>query len=150
MFTESITWTPLSRLYLQGNVSYVLSQTDTPAGSTYLTSTGPSYTSPTVLNFKNNYSEYGVDVGYLLDDKTNLDAEYTYYRADDYQNNITVGMPYGAGAEETTVSAGIKHKLSKNISTSLKFTYYTYRDQTSGGNDNYKAYMIYSGMQFGF
>ena len=150
MFTESVTWTPLSRLYLQGNVSYVLSQTDTPAGSTYLTSNGPSYTSPTVLNFKNNYSEFSADLGFQLDDKTDLQAEYTYYRADDYQNNITVGMPYGAGAEETTVSAGVNRKFAKNISMSLKFTYYTYRDQTSGGNDNCKAYMIYSGLQYRF
>jgi len=150
MFTESITWNPLARLYFQGNASFVLSETDTPAGSRNLTGNGPTYNSPTVLNFKNNYYELGCDVGFILDDKTDLHASYNFYRAYDYQNNISVGMPYGAGAIQNTITAGIVRKLTKNISLSLNYSYVSYSDQTSGYNNNYTANMIYSGLQFRF
>ena len=150
MFTESLTVCPLPNLYIQGNASLVRSETDTPAGNINLTANGPSYTTPTVLNFKNNYYQLSCDVGYAIDDKTNANVCYSYYRANDYQNNITVGMPYGAGAIENTVSANITRKLSKQISVSLKYAYYTYSDQTSGYNNNYRANMIYSKMQIRF
>ena len=149
MFTESITWTPLARLYVQGNASYVLSQTSTPANYN-LSANGAAFTSPTVLNFNNNYVELGCDVGFVLDDKTDLTASYNYFRACDYTNNITVGMPYGAGTIENTVTAGIVRKLTKNVSVSLKYSYTSYSDQTSGYNNNYTANMIYSGLQFKF
>ena len=90
------------------------------------------------------------DLGFVLDDKTDLHAEYSFYRAADYQNNISVGMPYGAGAIQNTISAGIVRKLTKNISLSLKYCYVSYSDQTSGYNNNYTANMIYSGLQFKF
>src|SRR6266700_1708824 len=46
VITESITWNPLARLYLQTDVSVVLNQTDTPASGINLV---PN-TSPTVVN----------------------------------------------------------------------------------------------------
>ena len=59
-------------------------------------------------------------------------------------------MPYGAGTIENTVTAGIVRKLTKNVSVSLKYSYTSYSDQTSGYNNNYTANMIYSGLQFKF
>ena len=152
MFTESLTWTPLARLYLQGNASYVLSQTITPAAGVVLTpnSNNVGFTNASVLNFNNNYYELGCDVGFILDDKTDLHASYNYFRACDYTNNIAVGMPFGAGTMENTVSAGIVRKLTKNISVSLKYSYVSHSDQTSGFNNNYTANAIYSGLQFKF
>jgi hypothetical protein len=146
MFTESITWSPLPRLYIQGNGSYVLSETECPASEITL----GSLVSPTVTNFNNDYYELSCDVGFILDDKTDLHASYSYYRACNYQNNVSSGVPYGAGAIENNVSAGIVRKLTKNISLSLTYSYVSYSDQTSGYNNNYTANMIYSGLQFKF
>lgn len=150
MFTECITWNPLPRLYVEGNGSLVFSQTDTPAAAINLTGGTPSQHTPSVLNFSNNYYEVSCDVGFIIDDKTDLHADYTFYRACNYDNNISAGMPYGAGAIENTVSVGIVRKITKNISASLKYSYISYYDQTSGSNDSYTANMIYSGLQFRF
>src|SRR6266496_3103917 len=51
VITESMTWNPLARFYLQANLSYILNQTDTPANNIDLV---PN-TSPTVVNFRNDY-----------------------------------------------------------------------------------------------
>ena len=155
MFTESITWNPLPRLYIQGNASFVLSQTQTPASDITLyidpkNSKAGKLPGASVLNFRNDYYEAGCEVGFLLDDKTDLHASYNYYHACDYQNNVGAGMPYGAGAVQNTVTAGIVRKLTKNISMSLNYSYVAYSDQTSGYNNSYTANMIYSGLQFRF
>ena len=106
---ESINWNPLARLYLHTDVSYVLNQTDTPANSINL---DPN-TSPTVVNFRNDYWTVTVGGGYIINDKTDLNVEYVFYRANDYFNNSLVAVPYGMGATEHTASATLRRQLTK-------------------------------------
>jgi hypothetical protein len=146
MITESITWNPLARLYFQGNFSYVLNQTKTPAANIDL----GANSSPTVLNFRNDYWTVEAGAGYVLDDKTDLRTDYTYYRADDYVNNSKVGLPYGMGATEHTVSATATRQITKNMRLIVKYSYFHYVDQLSGGHNNYEAHSIYSGLQVRF
>lgn len=142
MFTECVTWNPLDRMYIQGNASYVLNRTNTPGADATAT--------PIVLNFSNDYWTAGCSVGFALDEKTNLQADYSYYRANDYVNNANFGMPYGSGATEHSVSASISRQITKNIRLMLKYGYYNYKDQTSGGFDNYDAHLVYSSLQIRF
>ena len=146
MITESITWNPLARLYLQANVSYILNQTDTPANNIDLV---PN-TSPTVVNFRNDYWTVTSGVGYIIDDKTDFYADYSFYCANDYFKNPAVAVPYGLGATEHTVSATIARQLTKNTRLLLRYGYFNYRDVTSGGHNNYQAHSLYSGLQVRF
>jgi hypothetical protein len=151
VLSESVNWSPLPRLYFQGNVSYTWSQTNTGAGQIDLISTGTTtYNSPTVVNFRNDYWTATANGGYVVDDKTELRAEYTFYRAADYQNNDRVAMPYGMGATEHTVSASVSREIAKNMRLVFKYTFYTYEDQTSGNHNNYDAHSFYSGLQVRF
>jgi len=143
--TESITWNPTARLYLQGNFSYILSKTDTPSDYALIPNT-----QVTVLDFTNDYWTASVAVGYALDDKTDLRAEYTYYRADNYVNNSLAAVPYGMGATEYTVSAGVSRQLMKNVILKLQYGYFHYTDQLSGGFNNYEAHSVFSSLQFRF
>jgi hypothetical protein len=145
VITESITWNPCARLYLQGDLSYVLNKTDTPADYNLIPNT-----SITVLDFKNDYWTASAAVGYALDEKTDLRAEYSYYRADDYQNNALVGLPYGMGATEHTVSASVSRQITKNVRLKVQYNYFNYTDQTSGGLNNYEAHSVFSSLQFRF
>jgi hypothetical protein len=146
VISESINWSPLARFYLQTDISYVLDQTDTPASGINLI---PN-TSPTVLDFKNDYWTLTAATGYILDDKTDLHAEYTFYRANDYFNNSSVGLPYGMSASEHTASASLSRQLRKNVRLLLKYTYYNYTDETFGGHNNYEGHSIFSSLQFRF
>jgi hypothetical protein len=144
--TETVTWNPLARLYLQGSVSYVLNQTDTPANNINLI---PN-TSPTVTNFRDDYWTAVGDVGFILNQKTDLHVDYTFYRANDYFKNAIVALPYGMGATEHTVSATISRQLAKNVRLTVKYSYFDYTDETFGGHNNYKAHSIFSSLQVRF
>jgi hypothetical protein len=143
---ESINWNPLARLYLNADFSYVLNQTDTPASNINL---DPN-TSPTVVNFKNDYWTVTAGFGYIINDKTDLHAQYTFYRANDYFNNSLVAVPYGAGATEHTASATLTRQLTKQVRLLVSYTYFDYTDETSGGHNDYRAHSIFSSLQFRF
>jgi hypothetical protein len=144
--SESITWNPLARFYLQTDGSVVLNQTDTPASDINLT---PN-TSPTVVDFRNDYWTVSAIAGYLLDDKTDLNADYSFYCANDHFKNSRVAVAYGLGATEHTVSAGIARQLNKQVRLTLKYTYFNYDDSTFGGHNDYQAHSIFSGLQYRF
>jgi hypothetical protein len=146
MITESITWNPLARLYLQGDFSCVLDETKTPASHIDLI---PN-TSPTVADFRNDYWMVTSGAGYLVDDKTDLRADYSFYRANDYFKNSRVGVPYGMGATEHTVSATIGRQLTKQMRLTLRYSYFNYTDETFGGHNDYEAHSIFSGLQYRF
>lgn len=145
VITESITWNPCARLYLQGNGSYVRNKTNTPADFNLIPNT-----SPTVLDFKNDYWTASAALGFVLDDKTDVRGEYSYYRANNYDNNSLVAQPYGMGAREHTVGASITRQIAKNIRLKVQYGYFHYRDETSGGHNNYDAHAVFSSLQFRF
>ncbi len=142
----TLTWNPLPRLYLQGTGSYVWDKTETPAGDIMLT---PN-TVVTVNNFYNNYWQAGGSLGFVIDDRTNLHIDYSYYKSDNYESNFIAALPYGMSDREQTISAGIDRQITKNVRLSLKYTYYDYTNVTSGGHDNYTAHAVFSGLQFRF
>ena len=146
VISEGITWNPLARFYLQANFSYVLNQTDTPANDINLV---PN-TSPTVVNFRNDYWTVTTAIGYIIDDKTDFYADYYFYCANDYYKNAAVAVPYGMGATENAVSATVTRQLSKNTRLLLRYGFFDYRDVTSGGHNNYRAHSLFSSLQVRF
>ena len=146
VISESLNWNPLPRFFLQANFSYVLNQTDTPANDINL----DPQTSPTVVNFRNDYWTVTSGIGYVIDDKTDFFADYYFYCANDYFKNAVVAMPYGMGATENAVSATVTRKLNKNMRLLLKYGYFNYRDVTSGGHNNYQAHSLFSSLQIRF
>ena len=146
VISESLNWNPLPRFFLQANFSYVLNQTDTPANDINL----DPQTSPTVVNFRNDYWTITSGIGYVIDDKTDFFADYYFYCANDYFKNAAVAVPYGMGATDHAVSATVTRKLNKNMRLLLKYGYFNYRDVTSGGHNNYQAHSLFSSLQIRF
>jgi hypothetical protein len=145
VFTETITWNPCARLYLQGNFSYVQNETDTPANINLIPNA-----MPTVADMQNDYWTAGASAGFVIDAKTDLHVDYSYYHADNYEVNTIVGLPYGMGATQHTVGATLGRQITKNVRLKLQYGYYRYRDETSGGHNNYDAHAVFSSLQFRF
>lgn len=133
-------WSPWSRLYLQGGVNYVNSSLRTPAAD---------YTAA-VLEAQNNYWSANLNTGLVLDDKTDLNLGYSYYRADNYTDNTPGGIPYGSGAEEHGLSATLTRRINKNLRAALRYGYYTYTDDSAGGQRDYDAHVVYTSLQYRF
>jgi hypothetical protein len=146
IIAQNISWSPLSRLSLQVGVNYVLSEVETPVSD--LVPAGLS--AAPILTAQNNYWTLNFNSSFVLDEKTDLNLGYFYYRADNYNDNSQAGVPYGAGAEEHGITAGIMRRLTHNIRVGLKYAYFRYEDQLSGGNNDYDSHFIYSNLQYRF
>jgi hypothetical protein len=144
ILSQSFSWSPLHRLYVQGTFSYAIQYTDSP------TSIRSGTASNLVLNAENNYWNGNAMVGFVLTDRSDLQAQYSYYRADNYVDNSSVSVPYGAGAEQQGVTLTYITRLRKNLIWKLQYGFFTGHDQTSGGNNDYHAHLAYSSMQFLF
>ena len=143
IISENISWTPLSRLYVQAGGSYVLNSLDTPVANS-------SGINNLVLNSASDYWTVDATAGYAINEKTDLQLQYSYYRADDYVNNSTSSQPFGAGDKQQSVTATITRQISKAIKVSLKYGFFCNRDETSGGNNDYDAQLVYANMQYRF
>jgi hypothetical protein len=133
-------WTPLQRLYLQGGVNWVWDQTETPADDITLA----------VQKAKNDYWTANATAGYALNDKTDLEVQYCYYRADDLQDNSVFGLPYGADAQEHGVTASIIRRISQRMRVTLKYGFFDGKDNTSGEHNDYRAHLVYSSFHYRF
>jgi hypothetical protein len=140
ILAQDVTWSPWTRLSLQAGVNYVISKTTTPA----------SAVTPAILDAENNYWMANLSSALVVDDKTDLNLSYFYYRARDYQDNSTVGVPYGAGGEDQGLTAALVRRLTKQIRVSLKYGWYHGTDDLAGGMNNYSAQYVYSTVQYRF
>lgn len=135
-------WTPLNRLSLQAGFNYVISKTKTPASA-------EAAATQAILDAQNNYWTVNFDSDLVLDQKTDLNIGYFYYRADDYQPPVD-GVPFGAGAEEHSVTATLTRRITNNLRWSLKYAFTHYDDSASAGQFSYDAHLIYSSLQYRF
>ena len=137
---ETLTWNPIQRLYLQGNANYVIGRTETPVNGF----------NGSVLESKNDYINLGLASGYAWDAKTDIQMQYSYYRADNFYNNSVSSVPYGAGAEEQGITLTLLRRISDTIHWSVKYGFFTNRDETSGDHNNYDAHVIYTSLRVAF
>jgi len=144
IFSESITWIPWHRLYLQGAVTLALDETDTPADHALggVTNVAP--------DLKNNYWNFSAGAGLALDNKTDLHLNYIYYLADNYVDNSLYSQPFGADSQEHSVSVALVRRFTERLRWSVRYGFFTNDDHTSGGHNNYKAHLVYSALRMMF
>jgi hypothetical protein len=95
-------------LYLQVGANYVNSELTTPVSSF----------TDAVLAAQNNYWSLNANAGFVVDDQTDLNLGYTYYRADNFTDNTPDGIPFGSGAEEHGINATVIRRINKNLRAS--------------------------------
>lgn len=144
VISESITWFPFSRLYFQPSVNYVLDKTDTPAQDT-----GGS-AAKLIQSAKNNYLDASLMAGYAFNAKTDLQAQYFYYHANNYVDNSLYGLPYGAGVEENGVTVTLIRRINPHLRWTLRYGFFNNRDQATAGRNDYTAHLVYTSMQYRF
>lgn len=140
IFGGTVSWTPLQRLYLQLGANVVFDQTDTPADEV----------TEAIQRARNDYWTANSSIGYALDNKTDLELQYFYYRADDRLDNSAYGLPYGSDAQEHGVTAAIIRRITDRIRVTLKYGFFDGRDWTSGEHNNYQAHLVYSSLHYRF
>lgn len=141
ILSETITWSPLPRLYFQGSVHYVMNETDTPANLQL---------GNVVPDMRNDYWNGSVTAGYALGEKTDVQVNYFYYRADNFSDNSLVSVPLGSDAEEHAITATLNHEFTKNIRGSLKYGFFSNRTDAYGSRHDYDAHLVATSLQYRF
>jgi hypothetical protein len=146
IFGETLTWVPFSRLYLQGSVNYVIDRTESEA----VPHLNPLANGGQIQRSDNDYINATAMAGFVLTEKDDLQAQYFFYKANNYTDNSTLGVPYNSGAEEHGITASLIHRFTAAMQWTLKYGFFTATEQLSGGRDDYEAHMVYSSYRFMF
>ena len=143
ILSQSVTWSPMERLYVQGTVSWISSETETPE----------QYTGSS----DSDYIAGNLSAGYAIDNRTDITASYSYYGACNYSNSEGFTgvntMGYGLNTEEHAFSVTLTRALTPNMIWNLRYGFITSNtdevDQSGGLND-FDAHMVSTGLQVRF
>jgi hypothetical protein len=92
-------------------------------------------------------------VGYAICNNTDVTAEYTYSRADNFQNNGDdntpkagstngdYGLPLGVSNERMAGSVTLTQKFTQNVVGRLRYGYYQFHESHTGSANNYSAHL---------
>jgi hypothetical protein len=141
--SQSVTWSPLAAMYVQGTISWISSETDTPE----------DYTG----DADNDSLVGSITAGYAIDSRTELTASYSYYQAKNYVASRSYNgfptMGYGYETEEHMIALTLTRLLTPSMIWNMRYAFITSNtdapDQTGGYND-FDAHMISTGLQFRF
>lgn len=135
--SQNVTWNPRASLYLTANVNVVWDTVATPA---------KAY----ILNGDNNYVNGSLGAGYALGKITDVYADYSYYRANNFADNSINSLPYGADEKRHVASITWVRRQTDHLIYTVKYTYATNRDLTSGYRNNYDAHILYGKVEYKF
>lgn len=141
IYSASVSWTPWSRLYLLGSVNYVLDAMETLAAESVAVTP----------DARNNYWTATGGAGLVLDRKTDLNVNYVYYRADNYEPGVAAAtVPYNVGFEQQGVTVGLTRQLNQRTRLGLQYGFFTNTDETSGRHLDYDAHLVFGTLQYRF
>ena len=143
--SESITWSVSKALYIQANGTMVFDQMRTM----YPWVSGAAKRN--LRNSDNNYVTADATVGFTIDKLTDGTIQGSYYRASNFDAEYAaVAMPLGASAKESTISVGVKRKLSEKTLLSAKVGYFDSENGTRGGYADFSGPLAYVCVQHAF
>ena len=147
-FGESVDWNPTRQFYVQGNFNIVFDNINTIYPRAGVAANGLN-ANAILQDANNNYWNASALAGFVVDKNTDAQLQYTAYRTNNYLPVLAATtMPYGAGAQEYTVTLGLKHKFNNNLFGSARVGYYSSKNDTSGGNTNYTARLAYLSLEY--
>jgi hypothetical protein len=134
-FSVSTTLTPWKRLFFTDTLSYSESRLSTGNAGNGAASVVPSrggvYSAISTASF-------------VMSDATDLTASYSFSHSDFGQHDLVAGLPAGTIYTRHGVEGGIRHRFRHNISSSLLYTFYRYREPSSGTFNDYVAHGIFA------
>lgn len=145
IISESITWNPVARWFLQANINLVREELLTPA--VFATGTAANLVAP----LKGDYVSWNLSSGYALDDQSDLFVDYTTYESrDGFVNNSAASVPYGTEVQTQIASIAYKRQLDRRTSIQVRYAYAKSEDPAYNGKADYEANVIQAKLQYRF
>lgn len=137
ILSQSVTWSPLSRLYVNGSVNVTYDQLKTPAFAF-------------VKNGDNNYVNGSVGAGYALAKLDDLYLDYSWFSAKNFVDTSAQFLPYGVAQKYQAAYLTWVRRQSEHLIYTLKYGFVTNRDDTWAGLNDFDAHVIYGKVQYRF
>ena len=137
IISQSVTFSPTARLYLTGSVNVTYDQLKTPAY-------------PFVQQGDNNYINGSLGGGYVVSQKDDLYADYSWFNASNFYDNSATSLPYGLSQRQQAASLTWVRRQSESLIYTFKYGYITNRDTTFGGMNDFNAHVLYAKVQLHF
>ncbi len=142
--SQSLSWAPVSRLYLQGSINWVHDEVDTPADLATGSAAG------IVTDSENDYWNATVTVGFVADDATDVLLTYETGKVDNWIDNSAITVPYGIKSDEDTVQLAVTRRINRNLRVKMKYAYTEYDEPSAGGFNDYTAHALVTQLQYRF
>ncbi len=144
ILSQSLSWSPASRLFLQGAVNIVKDKIDTPADELAGTAAG------IVQKSVNDYWSASLTAGIVVDDETDLTLSYDHCFIDNWVDNSAKTVPYLVSAKDHLFQATLSRRLSRNLTVSLKYAFASNDEVSSAHLNDYDAHLLYTKLQYRF
>jgi hypothetical protein len=137
IISQSVTWSPTSRLYLTGNVNLTYDQMQTPAIAF-------------VQHADNNYINGSLGGGYALAKLDDLYLDYSFFRAKNLIDRSALTLPYGVDQKLQAAYLTWVRRQTEHLVYAFKYGYVTNRDGTWLGRNDFDAHVLYAKVQYHF
>ena len=129
-----LTLSPFQRFYFSGTFTYSDSRTTT------------GQTGPSVVPYKGDIFTFVGSANYSLNKSTDVHCAYSFSRADYSQNNAAEGLPLGLSYMRHALMAGVSRRLTRYLTSSVRYGFFRYSEPSSGGINDYTAHGVFATM----
>jgi hypothetical protein len=147
LISETIDWTPSTKIYVQGNLNLVYNYIQT-AYPVVVVSATTNIPTP-IQNANENYITGSALCGFVLDKADDVQLQGIWSQAQNYNPQIAAGgQPYGASFLQESATVGLKHKFSDRLLGEGKAGYLRQTNGTTGGFTNYRGPLFYAALTY--
>ncbi|HVU27725.1 MAG TPA: c-type cytochrome domain-containing protein [Verrucomicrobiae bacterium] len=129
--------TPTPRLFFSESFTYSNTRTTTAQNG-----------DPSLVPYNGNVYTLSANVGYALNAKTDLSANYSFSKADYSQDNAAAGLPLGIDFTRHELLIGLKRKFTKQLSGALRYQFSQYNEPSGGNLNNFTAHGIFATLSY--
>jgi hypothetical protein len=127
----NVNFIPSHRIYFFGSFIYSDSRTVTGHNE-----------APGVVPYSGETYSVVASASYSLNPQTTLQTSYAFSRSDYGQNNSD-GLPLGLVYTRQRLTVGLSRKLSKKLTTGLRYSFSDYHESSSGGLNDFVAHGVF-------
>jgi hypothetical protein len=131
-YSANVTVTPWQRWVFSSTVSYQESRIETAENG-----------AAAVAPYRGHVSSMLLGATFIVDKATDVNGSYTFSRARYSQANVLGGLPLGIDYDLHGVQGGLRRRFSSNISASLQYGYFNYREPSARGFNDYTAHVLF-------
>jgi len=131
-YSANVTLTPFRRWVFSGTVSYQQSRTWTADNG-----------GRAIVPYDGDVFSVLASSTFLVSERTDLTATYSFSRARYGQHNFDAALPLGIDYDLHGVQVGVTHRLHTNLTASVQYGFFDYSEPTLHGLGDYTAHTVF-------